>query len=819
MESKILNLIFEIFLASVLRAFFVRYLVNYFPCTKTDDPPGIYPSEMTLIQEVKKICDRLAPHGWRDLLLQHGLDIAATDLKRELTKELPGINRRIPGFEDFAQEGKRGIEPRNPARSLLFHAFASTNVVSGVDGKQLSAFPTLAEIDTVENYVYGVNPPSLLEIRARANRANLAIVVFASEYRPAPETVLQKHAEMCYSRTGIARVGTVEPLYNGRSRGFLPFVDGNPHAFRVLPARYSAYLAVQMKGNKDRFGPMRFNIRQELNRIDSDNYPNPGDDKLRDFWVPLHKLFNGKECLRGFDLQVVLKSYHINEKLRRIHLAIGPQGTGWQEPDISKPPFIFTEGIAEWSNNPQYGPGVLLPVVHPHLVQPAEYKGKPLTFKVPKDYKQILSSSLNIPTGKQDARRAPEYVHARFQILPNGQQVDLNEKENVAQIVAQGGYDALHFIDFTGDGWIEAICPQLAVLLPRRVPAYSIVAAPDFFPNTDQRELMDWWQQSVPSSIKRSTWRITPGTLSDERLPPNIQIKKAPFRTEDTTVTAIVSFLLDKPVRQMPLEVPETNRSSYLPDAAAGIFAPGWDVSFDVTPDGTKHLAAYGLGSPFPEDAKLCAALSTFWPAVAPDTARTFEPNEIWPTISPLTDEEIGQIGKLPWDGVTGPRLVNRENKEFVEYAAFDNIDYVKNALQNQFSLSLTGKVGIREYEARVLAMARVYRALGIQEENFYKPGVTSSQAFWDITNEKAKWSVFSFRKVADDDPEVKKAESQTKTNLHGNVYRFQVYRHGDKNSVGQKVFVAIEEMVILFVDPIQIVMKRGNRDWELKNI
>jgi hypothetical protein len=67
-------------------------------------------------------------------------------------------------------------------------------------------------------------------------------------------------------------------------------------------------------------------------------------------------------------------------------------------------------------------------------------------------------------------------------------------------------------------------------------------------------------------------------------------------------------------------------RFSSLPDDCAGVFAPGWDVAADRLPgrNGAVHLAAYGLGSPFPEDAKLCAALSTFWPAVAPDVFRTF---------------------------------------------------------------------------------------------------------------------------------------------------------------------------------------------------
>ena len=123
---------------------------------------------MTLIDQVKKICDRLAPHGWRDLLLKHGLDITAQDLRKELLREIPGINREIRGFEDFAFEGRRGIEPRNPARSLLFHAFASPNVVKAAGGKDLTTFPTLAEIETIENLVFGIKPPSIEDLKKRA---------------------------------------------------------------------------------------------------------------------------------------------------------------------------------------------------------------------------------------------------------------------------------------------------------------------------------------------------------------------------------------------------------------------------------------------------------------------------------------------------------------------------------------------------------------------------------------------------------------------------------------------------------------------------
>ncbi|MGH8556365.1 MAG: hypothetical protein ACRESZ_02660 [Methylococcales bacterium] len=140
---------------------------------------------MTLMDQAKTILNRLAPQGWAPLLARHGLNLTATDLSAELSRDLPGINRSVPGFEDFAREGRRGIEPGNPARSLLYHAFSSLNVTRTANGSPLTAFPTLAELEIIENLVYGSSPPSLAELRARAQGAPLAIVVYAYEYRPA----------------------------------------------------------------------------------------------------------------------------------------------------------------------------------------------------------------------------------------------------------------------------------------------------------------------------------------------------------------------------------------------------------------------------------------------------------------------------------------------------------------------------------------------------------------------------------------------------------------------------------------------------------
>lgn len=450
------------------------------------------------------------------------------------------------------------------------------------------------------------------------------------------------------------------------------------------------------------------------------------------------------------------------------------------------------------------GTGLLVPVVHPQLVEPAEYEGQKLTFIVPQN-NQTLSSSLNIPADK-GSRHAPEYVHVRTK-LENGKTENLNDRHDVLEIVRRGGYRALHYVDYTGDGWVKVSCPNLAFEIPRNIPAYSLVTAPDFFPNCDQRELMDWWEQSVPSSLKHVLWAIEPNALSDERIAPNLQLKAADFRAEDKTATAIISLLSDtSPARLTTLNVPETNRHAYIPDTTAGVFAPGWDVARDSDPSGTEHLAAYGLGSPFPEDAKLCAALSTFWPAVAPDAARTFQPNATggsWPTVSPLTDEELGITGDLPWDGVLGPRLVDEKTVEYIE---FDHADYTINATESRFSLALTGKVNVGEYKKRLLSMARAYKLLGSTS-----------------LTERASWAVLSFKQVSLAEKDVQDAQEKTITTLNVPVYRFLAYRHGDKRkdpANPYKIRVAItQEVVTILVDPERIFFRHGSGTWQKMDV
>ena len=777
--------------------------------------------ESKLIDRVQAACHRLARAGWQELMLAHGINLLADDLATELLKPLESIRRDLPGFEDFALEGNRGIAPGKPAYSLLFHAFASPQVLtypSEAGQVDLKAFPFPSEIEAVENYVYGVEPPSLQDLHGSVGHAPLSLVVFACEYRPAVGTVHRLHADMCFSRTGIARVGTKEAAYLPDARGYLPFAEGEPHAIRVIPCRYAAYLAVRVPGEQQGFGPMDFHDN-------GDEDPEKTDDR-RLFWVPIHKLFSGKECLRDHSLTVTLTAHHINQKLRKAHLKFAEQGlpTHWQEPAISQPPFLLKEGLAEFSTNPNDGEGLLIPYPHKHLVAEAmTLEDTKITYLVPR-LANVLSSSVEVdPDGASDTgfpvQSAPEYLHARSLVESNKVTRNLNREPEVANRVGLGGYQALHYVDYTADGWIEAQCTELGLESSRRQAAYSVVAPPDFFPAVKQQELIHWWKTEAPADLKASLWPVQSGPpkpLSDTRLCADLELKAAHFDSKETTISAVIALRFsgqDKPTSLLPQQ---RQRSPFLPDGAAGVMAPGWDCSADRNEANIFHLANYGMGSPFPEDAKLCAALSSFWPAVAPDVTRSFEPGAVrsfqpqYATATPLTDVELGMTpGSEPWDGVRGPERV--PDKQEIKYHALDYGDYVESALKNKFYLGGLKGLDTPEYVARTLAMARAYQMLG----------ATTS-------DEKLQWAVFSFTKVevSQNYPyyqEFLEAQKQTSATLTlPYAYRFEIYppkpelaRTGEGADF-DKVFVGYEKMEVLYADS-QTVLRKLDSSWEPK--
>ena len=122
-------------------------------------------------------------------------------------------------------------------------------VKSGTDAPgPFGGYATPAELDTLENFIFSLAPVTLAKfITDNGGVSKVAVVVFSSEYRPAADTVDGRHADLTFSRTGIARVGTARLRYLPESRGFWPEDEDNAHNFRVIlwmarrsPARAAA---------------------------------------------------------------------------------------------------------------------------------------------------------------------------------------------------------------------------------------------------------------------------------------------------------------------------------------------------------------------------------------------------------------------------------------------------------------------------------------------------------------------------------------------------------------------------------------------------
>jgi hypothetical protein len=678
---------------------------------------------MAATDDVKQLCERLAPHGWGTLLLRHGLDLTAFNIEAELARELVSIDRTQAGFEDFCASGVRGVEPGDPAMSLLYHALASPDVHpnpgSGSDPVPPEHYPTLGELDALENYIYGLKPldPALLN--------DVVVGVFAYQYRPAASSAHRTHADFVFSRTGVARVGTTDPVWEPKWRCFRP--DPLEAAdIAVTPARYAAFVARPIRptaadpvlGQRDR------------------------EDRLNTFHYPFHKVFPGDACIRGLMLGLEFLEYHRNEKLRRVHepggVAVVP---GF---DIDALPFVrdSTNGGGLVEAVPVGASVLIVPRPHARLVRTVQQRNEVsghdeiVRFEVPPERippgsnrSNRFSTTLEI-TAVGDVRQAPEYVNIRHRVRREGggglvvEDLRSLPDEVFFRTIQRGGYEAAHFTDDTCDGAVVAKVTGLATS-SRTLPAYSLVSAPDFFPLADQFEISDWVRRTVMTSDAHFA-QGAPWPLCEGRWPANLRLPRPgalgdlAFEPNDKTVAAVVGARPRGPVTHLPKR--RKRFASFLPDAASNVFAPGWDAS--LTTDGTnRFLAAYGLGSPFPEDAKLCAALNSFWPAVAPDASRTFRVTNS-PTATPLLDVELGLHPRHPravsgggattgWDGEQGPFFEQDAGGErFVNAASLARSDYVTNSLQGRMVVRLTAGLDADELIRRMDALRRSIAAL-----------------------------------------------------------------------------------------------------------
>ncbi len=673
---------------------------------------------MELISQIKDTLDQLSDKGWATVFSAHGLDITAPDLSVELSRNISNtIDRSFPGFEDFSLEGNQGITPSIPAHSLLLHAFRSPNVIW--QDKQRTAkiteFASREQQEIIENYVYATANASLAGLQAEHGN-NLAVVIFSSEYRAAIQTPSKKHADMVFAQSGVARIGTEAALYDTKRRCYDPLTQ-KAQEVRVLPAKYDAYIAIKQQAS-----PALLGTHFDENR-----------DGQLNVWKPLHKLFSGNECLSGMDLNIALNCFHSNEKIKRVHRYLMNDfnfDTGASPSDLTQSPFIYHDDIAEMDGSVN----CVVPQVHGTVVKKAEFSNQLATLSKnfvlelnPSSQRyQLLnngnsianfSSTLELRSsavgGGAFPRKVPEYMHVRSKVV-NQDIVNLNAEPNVVETIAEEKFDALHYVDYSGDGFVTVnINHTLLSALPK-IPAYSMVAPPDFYPYVKQAEILD----AIPKDLRDQIWSVEPTPLCDSRMLPNIETHPElnyPDITTFKTATALINGFSSSNAQRGGVTAVEQKLTTYLTDGAAGVFAPGWDTSFDyVVIDNQReaHFAAYGLGTPFAEDAKLCAALSSFWPAVAPDIARSYWPDaETRRTVIPLSDQEIGSGDSKGWDGEHGPRIRNEEGQNIITFKRFDYVDYTLNAAGNRFDYHRLANLDANGYLNRVISYAIVSRS------------------------------------------------------------------------------------------------------------
>jgi len=461
-------------------------------------------------------------------------------------------------------------------------------------------------------------------------------------------------------------------------------------------------------------------------------------------------LFDGDECLKNTTIRLTFSERHRNEKLGKFHSETGILPV--DAFDISQPPFVRDSEYGEkLVNLKRVGSSILvIPAWHPKLNRVAMAKNTKTgrreiaRFVVPPAFgdNRYAGSSFQFLEEKFAERRvAPEYINIRHRVVDavDPKQIkDLNTlpSKKFAVTVRKGGYEAAHFLDDTCEGCLTADVSGIDMGEANKTnfAAFSIVSAPDFFPLVDQADVTDWVQQVLGTGGEREQFaQGGPRPLSERRncvnpdmLRPDVSCVAAfPVRDDGfariETVTAVVGGKSlggteHRPGKDLRFVDPST---AFLPDAASGIFDPGWDTSFSGSEE-ADFLASYGLGSPFPEDVKLCAALNSFWPSTAPDATRTFGlfpiPLKLNATTAfPLMDNEIGlhprhpavlrggQVSIAGWDGEFGPYF--SRGFDVVNHADIAQSDYVSNALAGKISVARLANMDAPEMFRRMNAI------------------------------------------------------------------------------------------------------------------
>ncbi|HZV70765.1 MAG TPA: hypothetical protein VFG10_14520 [Saprospiraceae bacterium] len=727
-----------------------------------NDAKDIAKVSASVQEEFTALIQWLSKNGWVTYLknvLGVNLSLTGEALKAELIKDLDPerlkklIAQTGSGYDDFA--GMNLIKPGFPAFSLLYHTLASPRVRP----PGLTAYPDLEQIDTLENYIYALadwdHLKTIYEVKPNDD---LVLAVFAYEYRPAFKTPHHQHADLVYSRTGVARVGQHDMNYDNINRCYtnMPKSGVPVQKAAVVPARYGLFIAKRVKST-------------DIDLMTTGMYK-PGDkfndeqDSQRTFLQPVRKVFQ-HDLLFG-EGRLTFGEEHRSEKLAKLAEHTDLKFYRDIKPTIRDSAYLIVQDPKITQVNSSF-----LVVSQPReLIRLAKEGNKALYFLVPtmipgEEYPEnryftsfntqnVEDVELLVPVGPGNYQKIPnKYNEPRTQPLflnitheldslnQNGYREVLKDSAFEKRI-NDGLYQAPLFEDSICEGRVTAriINTQpdaLNGVSGECLPAFSIVTAPDFFPQVDNFDLVAFDVNPGSSRGISNFYEGGIASLATCRLTPNPEWIAPNARSDNHTITAVLS---QKTKSSMPsaqngaFNNPSLPKgyivSGFLPDVASSVFAPGWDITYSADKPGSMdvYLSTEGLGSPFVEDMKLCAAANGMWPASSPDSARTYQGSlDPWsrnPTAIPLLDDELGFHKNSPacevvkekesfgWDGVQGPYLYNRNGKWVVNFADIGRADVVQNALDGNVDMSKLRMLTSGELISRMSCLKKVIENL-----------------------------------------------------------------------------------------------------------
>lgn len=742
--------------------------------------------DQSLFPAMNELLLWMKENGWNTPVKKiSGYDLPTDCLDPLLTKTF-SADLRYPGADDFS--GNAFIVAGAPEQSLLYHLLASPRIRLE-DTPTSEQYPSLMQIDLLENFIYSMVPLRPEDL----NPKDTVLAIFAYEYRPACKTPHEYYADMVFSRSGFARIGTQDiSAYDSINRCFTnkPQEEKLEKEIAVTPARYALFIAKRLPHSK---------IANNSDQKSSKNY---------EYLLPLRKIYKNDTLLDGG--QVYFSESHLSERLARL----------WSNKEIGKTtkvnfntkvaPFIrksssTTDPLAHQKNDAdknlvqlrEIGSSVLLSSVPGQLVwrsfQETSNGRQRLRIKIHKreglkyftnrrystyrllknakkyrdGYDIILSKYLyprTIVTNYHAPRNEPMFFNIREIVSEHDGTVEKHLSESLDNLEEETnkGYWIGLFEDNICEGCISvSISKQpgsTSTLLGyisalNILPAYSVVTAPDFFPlveSYDLRNYVDLFTSGGVEDMSGAVLKANPNIplpFQNSAAFPDAASSKNE-RAVKNTILSIVSKPAKNGLKKTDSlndqHADEQTRTNFLPDSATRIFYPGWDLTYSKSiiygkEDAELFYSTMGLGSPFVEDSKLCAAANGMWAAASPDTARNFMPSiDTYPgdvttkTAIPLLDAEMGYADESPavkfwgkdpsrgWDGESGPFVIKENGYYRINFTDISKPDYVQNALHGQFDMSLMRKLTTAEVKRRMYCLKQCYDNIGNSDKNLW---------------------------------------------------------------------------------------------------